>query len=269
LSKVKTFRSFELSNPEFENAGLRYITVKSANLKGRGDIVLYVPSALKRKTGVPLIILLHGVYGSAWAWAMSGGVHVTAEKMIRKKLMEEFIIAMPSDGLWGDGSAYLAHNGYDFEKWIVEDVPAAVRKALPCYTDRSINFIAGLSMGGFGALRIGAKYADRFRAISGHSSLTDIYQLDLFVEEPLNNYSQSDGADESLFKTIQKHKKNLPPLRFDCGKDDTLLEVNRLLHKQLNQYKITHVYEEFEGGHNWMYWQEHIKQTFIFFSAHL
>lgn len=269
MSKKKTsFRSFEISNPEFETAGLRYVTIKSANLKGRGDIVLFIPTAAKEKKDVPLVMLLHGVYGSAWAWAMSGGVHITAQKLLDKKLIAEFVIAMPSDGLWGDGSGYLPHNNLDFEKWIMQDVIGAVQQAIPNCTNKSPLFIAGLSMGGFGAIRIGAKYGKSFRAISGHSSITDIEQLPFFVEEKLDTYRQADKINESLFKTIKNNKHHLPPLRFDCGNKDPLLEVNQLLHEQLSNHEIPHIYEEFEGEHSWPYWQKHIKDTLIFFSKH-
>lgn len=269
MNNTPPFRSFELSNPKFETSGLKFITVKSKNLKGRADIVLYVPSTITNHKNVPIIILLHGVYGSAWAWTMSGGVHLTTHKMILEKSIPAFIIAMPSDGLWGDGSGYLPHDNIDFEKWIVEDVPAALKQAIPENTNNSAFFIAGLSMGGFGAIRIGAKYPSIFRAISGHSSITNINQFPLFVEESIYNYQQAGKEVESLFETIQSNKNNLPPLRFDCGKKDLLIEENRILHTALTACKIDHVYEEFEGEHNWEYWQEHIKQTLIFFSKQL
>ena len=47
------------------------------------------------------------------------------------------ILAMPSDGLWGDGSAYIPHPKQDFEKWIVDEVPTAVGSAVPQVTPRS------------------------------------------------------------------------------------------------------------------------------------
>jgi hypothetical protein len=63
---------------------------------------------------------------------------------------------MPSDGLWGDGSGYVPHASQDFERWIVDEVPVATRIAVPACDDASPIFIAGLSMGGFAALRLNA-----------------------------------------------------------------------------------------------------------------
>ena len=265
---MKTFRTIEISDPHFENNFLRYITVKSENLKGRGDICLFVPPGIELIDNCPLVILLHGVYGSSWSWSLSGGVHLSVLKLIKENKIPPMIIAMPSDGLWGDGSAYLPHNNFNFEKWIAEDVPLAVTKCISSFSHRSKMFIGGLSMGGFGAFAIGAKYAQKFSAISAHSSITDLEQMQSFVEEDLQNYRQQDPTEENIFETISKHQSHLPAIRFDCGLSDPLIDANRLLHQQLSQNKIIHEYHEYEGGHEWPYWEKHVIDSMLFFSRY-
>jgi enterochelin esterase-like enzyme len=266
---MSRFRTIEISDPQFESGNLRFITVKSPCLKGRGDICVYVPPQARAHQVLPVVILLHGVYGSAWAWTHSAGVHLQANEMIYRGELPPMILAMPSDGLWGDGSGYLPHSGYDFEKWIVEDIVAALSEKIVGASQVSPVFIAGLSMGGFGALRIGAKYGKRFQGISGHSSITSLEQLKLFVEEDLSHYQQADARDEDIFQTIQNAPNSLPPLRFDCGQADHLLSYNRLLHQQLKSAGIAHEYEEFPGGHEWSYWTEHIGKSLLFFARQL
>ena len=263
-----TFRTTEISNPRFESDGLRQIGVKSGALRGRGDMTLFVPRGAEKRADLPLVILLHGVYGSHWAWTLNGGVHRTASRLIEAGEITPMAIVMPSDGLWGDGSAYVRHaDGHDFEKWIVEEVPAAAMLGAPgVITEQSPLFIAGLSMGGFGALRIGAKYPDRFRAMSGHSSITHFDQLSKFIEEPLSDCEVQD-ADKSVLETILANRSRLHPIRFDCGVDDPLIDHNRDLHGALEKQGIPHIYEEFPGTHEWPYWQQHIAKTLQFFSA--
>src|ERR1700748_3823264 len=137
------FRTIEISDPQFERNNLRFITVKTPNLKGRGGICVYVPPGTKQTDTLPIVILLHGVYGSAWNWPMSAGVHLRVDELIKKGELPPMILAMPSDGLWGDGSGYLPHNGYNFEKWIAEDVPAAVRETIKGAKPESPMFISG------------------------------------------------------------------------------------------------------------------------------
>ena len=122
--------------------------------------------------------------------------------MIQAGAISPMAIAMPSDGLWGDGSGYLPHHNLDFEKWIVEDVPMAVSEAATSKTEGSPLFISGLSMGGFGALRLGIKYQQQFAGISTHSAITAVDQMNLFVEEPLDEYKQKGTAEESVWKVF-------------------------------------------------------------------
>ena len=259
-----SFRTIEISDPDFEHDQLRFITVKSSHLKGRGDICLYSPTVADGQE-LPLVILLHGVYGSCWSWAYKGAAHKTAQKLITEGRISPMVLAMPSDGLWGDGSGYFPHDTHDFEKWIVNDVPAAVFEATIKVNPKSKMFISGLSMGGFGALRLGIKYQDRFSGISAHSSITKLNQMLQFIEEPLDDFNTADATETSVWEIIETHNGTIPPLRFDCGTEDQLIDANRELHLQLTKYEIEHEYEEFPGGHEWKYWQEHLVESLLFF----
>ncbi len=263
---MKKFRTVEISDPRFETNYLRFITVKSNHLQGRGDICVFVPPNLDPAKPCPVVILLHGVYGSAWSWAYKTGVHIQVLRMIQNKELPEMIIAMPSDGLWGDGSGYLAHHNQDFEKWVAEDVPELLQQYIDGVTEGSAFFISGLSMGGFGALRIGVKYHQKFKAVSGHSSITNLQQMKLFVEEDLKEYKQPDPSDEDVFETIVQHREHLPPIYFDCGNEDLLIAANRDLDFKLTEAKIKHVYKEYPGAHEWAYWEKHIKTSLLFFA---
>ncbi|GAB3649811.1 alpha/beta hydrolase family protein [Echinicola sediminis] len=261
---MSSFRTIELSDLPYERDGLRFMTVKSANLQGRGDICLYVPTLDKEVSSLPIYILLHGVYGSAWVWAMKGGLHHTAQQLMDNGAIGPAIIAMPSDGLWGDGSAYFTHHSKSFDQWIVSDVPKAIIENIPEADVHSTLCIGGLSMGGFGALSLGARFPEKFRAISGHSSITSLSQMPLFAEEALEEYSSyCDNPD--VIDLLVKNREKLPKLRFDCGKSDFLLEHNRTLNRQLQAENIPHTYEEFEGGHEWGYWQKYVALTLRFF----
>lgn len=265
---MSSFRTSELSDNNYENNGLRFLTVKSKNLKGRGDICLYIPEVPKIVTDLPIYILLHGVYGSAWVWAMKGGAHKTAKHLMDNGTIRPAIIAMPSDGLWGDGSGYLPHQEKDFAQWIVSDVPNAIIENIPQASVESELCIGGLSMGGYGALRLGIQYPNKFKAISAHSSITKFEEMGDFVEEPLSSYGVKD-SETAVIDAVKKHKNKIPSLRLDCGTSDDLLEANRLLHQQLLDLNVDHDYEEFEGGHEWPYWIEHVKDSFLFFDKQL
>ena len=148
----------------------------------------------------------------------------------------------------------------------MEDVIGCVTEVIPCLDSSSPLFIAGLSMGGYGALRLGAKHAERVAGFSAHSSITKADQLTRFTEEPLSYYGNALNREDALpLYWMTKHKNALPPFRFDCGESDVLIEANRELHQALVVLDIPHDYFEFKGGHDWSYWQTHIVDTLLFF----
>tara|TARA_R110002049_G_scaffold171426_2_gene337929 strand:- start:51 stop:854 length:804 start_codon:yes stop_codon:yes gene_type:complete len=261
-----SFRTIELSDRPFESGGLRFLTVKTPNLDGRGDICLFVPKVEKGISDLPIYMLLHGVYGSAWVWALKGGAHHTAKRLMEDGIVKPAIIAMPSDGLWGDGSAYFPHHNKKFDEWIVSDVPKALIENIPEASINSPLCIGGLSMGGFGALMLGTKYPDRFKAISAHSSITKLEQMEQFVDRNEFEEYTSYLDNPTIMDFIKMNSEKLPAIRFDCGLKDDLLDANRELHNYLLESKTPHIYKEFEGGHEWPYWQNHVEKTFVFFN---
>ncbi len=254
------FHTVELSDTKCEQDGLRFATVKSRALGGRGDVSFFVPRAERIDT---LLILLHGVWGSHWVWPFKGNAHRIAQKLIADQTIAPLAIAMPSDGLLRDGSGYLTWpDGPDIERWIVDEVPALARLAVPALRHDASLAIAGLSMGGYGALRLGAKYATSFCAIAAHSAITDVEDFTSFVEEPLSAYLACAPREElDTAYWIRRHRDTLPPLQFDCGTEDALLKSNRRLHDELANAGVAHSYVEHPGGHEWTYWQHHLADT--------
>ena len=262
------FSTLEVSDPALSPPGLRFVTVKSAALGQRADVLLFVPQQAAALHDVPLVLLLHGVYGSHWAWAFKGGAHLTAQRLIDAGEIPPLVLAMPSDGLWGDGSGYVAHGSQDFERWIIDEVPAAARAACSACSETSPLFIAGLSMGGFGALRLAGRHPRRFVAAAGHSSVTEAAQLDALMAETRAGWAAA-PADNSIIASLRGADAALPALRFDCGRDDPFIAANRELHAELQAAGIAHEYAEHEGGHGWDYWAQHLEDTLRFFATTL
>jgi enterochelin esterase-like enzyme len=262
------FRTLEVSDPALAPTGLRFVTAKSAALGQRADLLLYEPTQAASLQDVPLVLLLHGVYGSHWAWAFKGGAHLTAQRLIDAGEIPPMVLAMPSDGLWGDGSGYVAHAGQDFERWIVDEVPAGARAACTACSEASPLYIAGLSMGGFGALRLAGRHPRRFVAAAGHSSVTEAAQLDALMAETRIGWATA-PADRSVIASLRSADAPLPALRFDCGRDDPFIGANRQLHAELQAAGIAHEYAEHDGGHGWPYWAQHLEDTLRFFGRTL
>jgi putative tributyrin esterase len=258
------FRSIEQSDPCIRANGLQFVTVKSQALGRRADLTLFVPPEAQGVADLPIVILLHGVFGSHWAWSLKGAAHLTAARLIQEGALPPVALLMPSDGLWGDGSGYVRHDLEDAESWIIREVPALARKLIEGCSRRSPLLIAGLSMGGFGALRLAGKYPHHIAAAAALSAITDAEQFDQLIEETRCAWSQV-PADRSVVSALIESPGALPPLRFDCGADDPYVEGNRALHRALQRAGIAHRYVENPGGHDWAYWSGALGDTLRFF----
>jgi S-formylglutathione hydrolase FrmB len=255
-----TFTTIELSDPRYERAGIRHATVFSSALGRRADCTFW--SSGSTSTPSHLIVLLHGVYASHWAWAESGGAHEVAQSLLASGEVAPFALAMPSDGICGHGTGYLTTNFGDVERWIVDEVPALAALAIPGVDADAPFSIVGLSMGGFGALSLGALHGDRVRAAAGMSSITDFDQMKIFVG-PLDGYVIDDRR-RSVLGSILAHRDRLPRIRIDCGADDLLIAHNRTLHESLDANGVTHSWDEYPGGHEWAYWNARLPDTIRF-----
>lgn len=244
-----------------ESEPLRFVTCESPALGARGDLALFVPSGGGGPR--PLVILLNGVYGGHRAWAEQGEAHLTAAHLIGEGRIRPMVLAMPADGLWTLGTGFVRHVGGAYERWIMEDVIRSVRDLVPDLGSEV--FLAGLSIGGYGALRLGAKYGHVVRGVSAHSPITRLHDMERFAPEP-NSYL----AEEPFVGVwIARHRATLPPLRFDCGTEDPLLDASRRLHGELVHQNVVHVYQEFPGAHDWTYWKTHLADSLLFFEHRL
>jgi putative tributyrin esterase len=257
------FPNAQLSRPIPGNESLRFLNFRGEALRTRGDVLIFTPPGIEVSSNLPLLLLLHGVYGCQWNWWLNGDINAIAMNMIQRGTAASMMIAMPSDGLWGDGSGYVPHAHANYEKWIVDDIPQCLRELFP-QLDSEEFFLAGLSMGGYGALRLGMKYAARVRGISAHSSITKVAQLSQFIPFSAEAFQYASNVDIDMLHWARTNNDQLPPIRFDCGTEDPLIDANRELHKALAQLHVPHDYQEFPGAHDWPYWSEHIRDTLAF-----
>lgn len=259
----------EPSHPEYAPPGFIFFTLYSPSLGGRGNVLVYLPPQAQGRQDLPVAMLLHGVFGSHHAWAFQGGAHLRLQQMVDKGKLQPMVLVMPDDGLLGEGSGYLAHPGRDCERWIVEDVVDLIFGEIPGVTRASAIFLAGFSMGGCAALRLGAKYRQRFAAISAHAPAAR-YNIDrrrLPAGQPDPEYLSQEQVEAIYW--LRKNAEMLPPTRFEVGHDDFLLKDARWLHETMSAENIPHQYEEVDGAHTWDYVHHGFERTLRFFALNM
>jgi len=262
------FRTVRASQPGLLPDGLELLTVNSPALGGRGDLALYTPPAAAGHRNVPVVVLLHGVYGSFWNWAFTGGAHLVLDEAIASGDVDPMVLVLPSDGLRGEGTGYLTHPTFDAEGWIVDDVPNCVADRLADRTDMTVAIdrvlLCGNSMGGFGALRLAARHPERCVAAVGLSSITHLDELGQFTVDDNGDAAGVAPGGRGLADLITTSTQ-MPPFAFDCGTADPLIEANRELHRRLDASGVAHGYDEHDGDHSWAHWPARFAIALRFF----
>ena len=158
--------------------------------------------------------------------------------------------------------------GPDYASYIAQDVVGTAERLFPLRRERSGRAIAGLSMGGYGALRIGLAWHDRFASVISHSGAVMYGTTGARPESPIDRaeydrmFGKSpEGTDHDLVHLAAKARGDLPKIRIDCGVDDFLIDQNREYHARLQALGIPHVYDEHPGEHNWDYWDARLIQA--------
>lgn len=213
------------------------------------------------------LYLLHGIFGNYTDWISGTSIQRWAEE-------KDLAVVMPS----GDNMFYVdqekSNNFYG--EFIGRELVEITRKMFPLSHKREDTFIAGLSMGGFGAIRNGLKYHETFGYIGGLSSALIVDSLPartndspLFMERrdyaesifgDLSVVMTSDKNPEWLVKKLSEEQVELPEVYLACGTEDSLLGVNRKMHETMTESGMKVTYEEGPGGHEWDFWNRHIKK---------
>ena len=152
--------------------------------------------------------------------------------------------------------------GANYFTYITEELPNIISEFLRVSTKREDTYIAGLSMGGYGALKAALKRPDVFCAAAGLSSVADI-KMEMFKEvlTPVFGENVNIPDDEDLFCLAEKteNNPNKPRIFMGVGTEDFMYDDNVRLKEKFESLNYDFTYRESEGAHNWAFWDEYIQ----------
>lgn len=152
---------------------------------------------------------------------------------------------------------------------IVRDVMQSARSIFNLTDKREKNFTAGLSMGGYGALKIALKNPDMFAGCVSLSGVVDIagraesrlWEGDFSLIWGEDYYRTVRGSEDDIEALMDSYKgtdKKKPKIYSACGSSDFMIEDNRRFADFLAKSDFVTKYEEFPGDHNWTFWNTHL-----------
>ena len=239
-------------------------TFRSQILGARVPFNLILPEECKSDT--PLVVLLHGLSGNQDDW-----LHYSH---IEKLLSERKMAALLPDGQksWFCDMKY----GGKYATYIAEELLPYVRATFPVTKAREKTFAAGLSMGGYGALKIALRWPERFAACGTMSGAADIFArfklgdrhdqgVAIWGEDYLNVIPGSLDDTYHLARTLEEKGLPKPWIYQSCGTEDKRLGENHLFREFIKDRGYVYEYYEGPGRHNWDFWNAQIVPTLDFF----
>ncbi len=207
-------------------------------------------------TKYKVLYLLHGLSDDHTIWMRRTSIERYASRY-------GICVVMPN----GHRSFYTDMKyGGNYYTYITKELPARMREFFRVSDRREDNFIAGLSMGGYGALKAALREPDKYAAASALSAVTDIAA---FCGERSSLFTSIFGEElkvpdeDDLKKLAEAHKNDeiKPRIYIGIGRQDGLYDQNVKFKKILEDNGYAPTYRESDGVHCWEFWDEYILYT--------
>ena len=232
------------------------------------NVILPPDYRTSSRTRYPVLYLLHGLTGHYSDWLTKTNVADYAAQY-------RMIVVMPEgkDG-WYTDSATVPNDKY--ESYVLKELIPDVQRRYRTIETRFGRGVAGLSMGGYGALRFGLKSPGTFAfaaSLSGALAAASWTEKDLkdpgAARDSVLSVFGPAGSDtrkaNDIFEGVRSMTPNrvagLPYFYLDCGTEDRLVNDNRQFTALLGEKKIPHEYRELPGDHNWAYWDQQVQEV--------
>ncbi|WP_447468083.1 alpha/beta hydrolase [Streptococcus rifensis] len=250
------------------------VNAMSHSLKRTVTFNVYLPSDQidfngKRISNPPYktLYLLHGILGDQNDWLVGSRIASLAKKY-------QIAVVMPA----GENHFYLNNStaGEHYSDFIGQELLEITRAMFPLSHKRVDTFIAGLSMGGYGALYNGMTFAKNFSAIGAFSAALVTEDASKSVEDSpiffqkrsyyqgifgdLERLLESDYHIPFLINKLSSQNVDFPRLFISCGTEDFLLPSNDHLADSLESHGVSHHFIKKPGGHTWDYWNQAIEE---------
>lgn len=212
------------------------------------------------------LYLLHGAFGNYTDYLSGTRIQRWAEE-------HNLAVIMPS----GENQFYVdkPSRGENYGAYVADELVEFTRKMFPLSYKKEDTFIAGLSMGGYGALINGLKYHETFSHIGAFSPglmIDDIasrsellsvtgWSMDFYDNAfgGIDTIKNSDKDYYYLIDQLLENKKEIPKIYLPIGKDDFLLESVRGFKSFVDKREVPLTYIEDDGGHEWDFWDKYVK----------
>lgn len=215
----------------------------------------------KAEAGFPVLYLFHGLHDNQSAWTSKSSIE-------RYATNRGLAVVMPA--VHRSFYSNMKH-GYNYWTFVSEEVPTIAKSILPLSNERANTFVAGLSMGGYGAFKMALKKPEDFAAAASLSGALDLQEAEQLKEEYLPEWhdifgspEEFEGSENDLMSALDSFAKieaEKPKLYQCCGTEDYLYQSNISFLNRARELGVEIDYEEGPGDHEWGYWDKQIQRV--------
>ncbi|MFQ6485071.1 alpha/beta hydrolase [Brachybacterium epidermidis] len=209
------------------------------------------------RPGVPVLYLLHGLSDDCTIWERRTSIERYAGEKGIAVVMPEVRRSFYTDEAVGE----------KYWTWVADELPQLIARTFRVSTAREDTFVAGLSMGGFGAFKLALNRPGQFAAAASLSGVMDLAGLDLSEHAGSMARRIWDGRDiagteDDLLGLLRAaHPGHIPPLFLDCGTEDSLVDGNREFIALAGECGHDLASRLRPGAHTWDFWDEGIRDV--------
>ena len=230
------------------------------------EVMIALPDAWEDRPsgGYPVLYLLHGRGDDCSSWMRFSSIERYAGEYQIAVIMPSAETSFYVDGVYGKR----------YFSYMTQELPKVMESWFPLTKDPAGTYIAGLSMGGYGALKIGLSYPERFARIGIFSAgirpdqIPDYGETDTendILHEDLkqafgNGPLPGQDDPEALIRVCQAEGKHLPGIIHYEGTQDFLYKMNDAFRSFAQGQKLDYIYEEWDGVHDWIFWDQAIQK---------
>ena len=229
-----------------------------------------LPSRISSGEKLPVVYLLHGGGGGFRDWSNFSDVARFAE--------QGWTLVMPE----GNSSYYTnsaEKPGDRYEDYIVKDLIADVQLKFPVADGRENRAVAGVSMGGFGAVKLALRYPQLYFFAGGLSPAVDVPSRPLSIKRIAQwrfhssifgpSGSETRRENDPFLLAQSASPEETPYLYITCGEQEGLLAANRKLAAILEKRHFHYEFHTVPGDHNWLQWNKQVPGLFKSLQEHL
>ncbi|ETT36678.1 alpha/beta hydrolase family protein [Paenibacillus sp. FSL R5-0623] len=245
---------------------MAHITIETGSPTLCMNTSIHVVSSDSGETSGGTLYLLHGAGDNASTWQRLTTIEMYAAQYGCTIIMPEANRSYYTD----------MEYGLNYFHYITQELPEICKRLLNLNPDPEKTYVAGLSMGGYGALKCGLTYPERYRKVVSLSGVTDIQTRLHDPHMPATMIKEMKAvfgerlqvkADQDIYALSAKLLEQgvpLPDILSCCGDSDPFVEMNRDYARYMQGTAFDFRYVETPGAHEWRFWEHHLRTMFDF-----